>query len=144
MFIDAIIRYAEVLILSVWHGDLHKKKSSGGRKRAYRMKRRYERGSFSTETTLGETRKKANRRRGANIKMRLLSTNQANVSDPATNKTQKTEILRIIQNPANVDYNRRGVITKGTIIETTLGTARVTSRPGQNGLVNAILTPKEA
>jgi len=75
--------------------------------------------------------------------MRLLSTNQANVSDLSTGKTQKAEILRVIRNPANVDYNRRGVITKGTIIETPLGTARVTSRPGQDGLVNAVLTPEE-
>jgi len=130
--------------MSVWHGDLHKKKPSGGRKRAYRMKRRYEKGSFPTETTLGEPRKKIDRGRGSNLKTRLQNTNQANVSDPATNKTQKAEILRVVQNPANVDYNRRGVITKGTIIETPLGQARVTSRPGQHGLVNAILMPKEA
>ena len=130
--------------MSVWHGDLHKRKPSGGRKRAYRMKRRYEKGSFPTETTLGEPRKKIDRGRGSNLKTRLQNTNQANVSDPATNKTQKAEILRVVQNPANVDYNRRGVITKGTIIETPLGQARVTSRPGQHGLVNAILMPKEA
>lgn len=130
--------------MSVWHGDLKKKKPSGGRKRAYRMKRRYEKGSFPTETTLGEPRKKTDRGRGGNIKMRLLSANQANVSDPSTRKIQKVEILRVVRNPANVDYDRRGVITKGTIIETSLGTALVTSRPGQDGIVNAVLTTKEA
>jgi len=130
--------------LSVWHGDLHKKKTSGGRKRAYRMKRRYEKGSFPTETTLGEPKKKTDRRHGGNTKRRLLNANQVNISDPSTGKTQKAEILRVIRNPANVDYNRRGVITKGTIIETSIGTARVTSRPGQDGLVNAVLMPKEA
>lgn len=107
------------------------------------MKRKFERGSFPTETTLGEIRKKISRRRGGNVKIRLLSVNQANVSKLSTGKTEKTEILRVIRNPANVDYNRRGVITKGTIIETPLGTARVTSRPGQNGLVNAVLIQKE-
>ena len=130
--------------MSVTHGDLHKKKASGGRKRAFRMKRRYEKGAFPTETTLGEPRTKIDRKRGANTKIRLQNTNQANVSDPTTNKTTKTEITRVIHNPANVDYNRRGVITKGTVIETPLGQARVTSRPGQHGLVNAILIPKEA
>lgn len=129
--------------MSVWHGDLHKKKATGGRKRSYRMKRRYERGSFPTETVLGEVKKKQSRRRGDTFKIRIAAINQANISDPSTGKTQKTEILRVIRNPANVDYNRRGVITKGTIIETTLGAARVTSRPGQDGLVNAVLTPKE-
>jgi len=129
--------------LSVWHGDLHKKKPSGGRKRAYRIKRRFERGAFPTETTLGEPKKKIERRRGGNMKIRLLSTNYANVSNPSTGKTEKVEILRVVRNPANVDYNRRGVITKGTIIETPLGTARIMSRPGQHGIVNATLIPKE-
>ena len=129
--------------MSVWHGDQHKKKPSGGRKKALRMKRRYEKGSFPTETTVGEPKQKTSRRRGGNAKTRLPATNQANVSDPASGKTQKVEIQRVLRNPANADYNRRGVITKGTIIETTLGQARVTSRPGQDGLVNAILVPKE-
>jgi len=130
--------------LSVWHGDLEKRKPSGGKKRPYRTKRRYEKGAFSTETTQGEPKKKIERRRGGNLKIRLLSVNQANVSNPSTRKTERVEILRVIRNPANVDYNRRGVVTKGTIIETPLGVARVTSRPGQDGTVNAILTPKEA
>lgn len=129
--------------MSVWHGRLHKRKPTGGRKRAYRMKNKFEMGSFPTETTLGKTRKKVSRRRGGNIKIRLQSASHANVSNPSTGKTEKTEILQVIKNPANVDYNRRGVITKGTIIETSLGTARVTSRPGQDGLVNAVLLQKE-
>jgi len=128
--------------LSVWHGDQHKRKASGGMKRGYRGKRRYEKGSFPTETTLGKPKRKVSRRRGGNKKFRLLSVKHANISD-SSGKTQKVEILRVIRNPANVDYDRRGVITKGTIIETPLGTARVTSRPGQNGIVNAILVPKE-
>lgn len=78
------------------------------------------------------------------MKIRLLRASYANVSNLSTGKTRKTEILRVIKNPANVDYNRRGVITKGTIIETPLGTARITSRPGQDGLVNAVLLQKES
>ncbi len=129
--------------MSVWHGDLHKRKPSGGRKRAHRTKRGYEKGSFPVETIQGESAKKIQRTRGNNTKTRAFTVNQANVSNPATGKTEKTEITRVIRNPANVDYNRRGVITKGTIIETPVGTAKVTSRPGQDGLVNAILLPKE-
>ncbi|KPV62492.1 MAG: 30S ribosomal protein S8e [Candidatus Bathyarchaeota archaeon BA1] len=142
---DSLIEIHQGIVgLSVWHGDLHKRKASGGRKRAYRMKRRFERGSFPTEATLGELKRKASRRRGGNMKHRILSVTFANVSDPSTGKTEKAEIFRVVRTPANVDYDRRGVITKGAIIETPLGTARVTSRPGQNGLVNAILIPKGA
>jgi len=72
----------------------------------------------------------------------LLAVKHANVSD-ASGKTSNVEILRVIKNPASVDYDRRGVITKGTIIGTPLGTAQVTSRPGQDGVVNATLVPKE-
>jgi small subunit ribosomal protein S8e len=131
------------IVLSVWHGNSHKKKLSGGRKRAHRKKRLFERGSFPTETTLGERKLKTVRRRGGNIKTRVYSEKLVSISDPSTGKTEKTEILRVVRNPANVDYDRRGVITKGTIIETKLGLARVTSRPGQHGLINAVLIPKE-
>ena len=130
--------------MSVWHGNLHKKKASGGRKRSYRKKRKFESGSFPAETTRGPSKRRFMRAHGGNVKARLLSVTHANVSDPSTGKTESVEIIRVIRNPANVDYDRRGVITKGTIIETPFGTARVTSRPGQNGIVNATLIPKKA
>jgi small subunit ribosomal protein S8e len=129
--------------MSVWHGNLHKRKPSGGKKRAYRMKRRYERGGFPTETLMGEPKRKTLRKHGGNIKVRVVKEKNTSVTDPATGKTEKTQITRVIRNPANVDYNRRGVITKGTIIETNLGQAKVTSRPGQHGVINAILIKKE-
>ncbi|RJS67754.1 30S ribosomal protein S8e, partial [Candidatus Bathyarchaeota archaeon] len=110
--------------MAVWHGDLHKRKPTGGRRRPYRKKRKYEMGSFPTETILGETKRKIDRRRGGNLKVRLLSTSQVNVSDPKTGRTETVKILRVLKNHANKDYDRRGVITKGTIIETPLGTAR--------------------
>lgn len=129
--------------MSVWHGGTHKKKLTGGRKRAYRKKRKFERGAFPAETILGERRMKKSRRQGGNVKIRALSERQANISNPTTGKTENTEIIRVVNNPASIDYDRRGVITKGTIIETKLGLARVISRPGQHGLINAVLLPKE-
>ncbi len=125
--------------MSVWHGDLYKKKPSGGRKRAYRRKRKFERGSFPTETALGETKRKIVRIKGGNLKIKVLSDKYACVTNPKSRKTEKVEIIRVVRNPANVDYDRRGVITKGAVIETPLGLARVTSRPGQNGIINAVL-----
>jgi small subunit ribosomal protein S8e len=74
--------------------------------------------------------------------MALLTSNVVNVTDPATGKSEKTQIQRVLKNSANVDYERRGVITKGSIVLTALGQARVVSRPGQDGVVNAILTQK--
>jgi len=125
--------------MSVYHGDLHKKKPTGGKRRAYREKRRFETGSFPAETVMGEPETKMDRRRGGNLKVRLVSTKWVNVSDPATGETKKVEIQRVLKNPANLDYDRRGVITKGTLLETPLGTVRVTSRPGQSGALDAVL-----
>jgi len=125
--------------MSSWHGDLHKKKPTGGKKRAYRGKRGFEKGYFPAETATGENKTKTDRGRGGTLKVRLVSTNYVNVSDPSTGETKKVEILRVLKNPANVDYDRRGVITMGTLLETSMGTVRVTSRPGQSGVLNAIL-----
>jgi small subunit ribosomal protein S8e len=128
--------------LSVWHGDQHKRKATGGKKRAHQKKRRFEKGFFPAETILGKPKSRTVRKHGGNKKISMLAVNQANISDPS-GKTSKVEILRVIENPANVDYDRRGVITKGTIIATPLGNACVTSRPGQDGIVNATLVQKE-
>ena len=125
--------------MSVWHGDLKKRKPTGGKKRAYRKKRKFETGSFPTETLFGEEKRKVDRVRGGNVKVRLLSTEEVNLSDPKTGKTERTKILRVLENPANIDYDRRGLLTKGAIVETPLGRAKITSRPGQDGVANAVL-----
>ena len=129
--------------MAVWHGDLHKKKPSGGRKRAYRGKRKFEQGAFPAETLMGETKPKFARGRGGKVKIKILRDKYACVTDPKSGKTEKVEIVRVVKNPVNIDYDRRGVITKGTTIETSLGLARVTSRPGQNGVINAVLISEE-
>lgn len=129
--------------MSVWQGDMRKKKLSGSRKTAYRKKRKYEQGTFAAQTIMGERKQKFSRRRGGNVKIKILSEKQVCVTNPKTGKTERTEVLRVVKNPANIDYDRRGVMTKGALIETSLGTARVTSRPGQHGILNAVLTEKE-
>ncbi len=125
--------------MSVWHGNLQKKKLTGGRKRMNRGKRKYEQGTYAAETILGEPKRKSTRGFGGNTKIKLLTEKYASVTDVKSGKTEKAEILRVIKNRANVDYNRRGVITKGAEIDTSIGIARVTSRPGNDGVINAIL-----
>jgi small subunit ribosomal protein S8e len=122
-----------------WHGNLHKRKKSGGKKHIFRGKRAFEMGSDPAETIVGETHITRKRGRGGKMKLRALAVNTVNVTDPATGKSQKTEIREVLKNPANVDYQRRGVITKGAVLDTPLGQAIVTSRPGQHGAVNAVL-----
>jgi len=77
--------------------------------------------------------------RGGNTKVRLLRCDFANVSDPRSGVTRKVRILNVVENPANPHFKRRNIVTRGAIVETELGRAVVTSRPGQDGVVNAKL-----
>jgi small subunit ribosomal protein S8e len=54
-------------------------------------------------------------------------------------KVKKIKILKVLENATNNDYQRRGIITKGAILETDVGKCRVVSKPGQTGIVNAVL-----
>jgi small subunit ribosomal protein S8e len=125
--------------MPLWQGK-SKRKVTGGRRKFASKKRRYEIGSEKQVTVIEDReRKKSARTRGGSRKTRVLGTNVVNVTDIKKNKTVKTKILTVIENPANPFYVRRNIITKGAIIETELGKARVTSRPGQDGLINAVL-----
>ncbi|MEM2902750.1 MAG: 30S ribosomal protein S8e [Candidatus Bathyarchaeia archaeon] len=125
--------------MTVWHGDLHKRKKTGGRKRPYRGKRAFERGSPPTETRIGERKLKVVKGRGGVLKYRLFSGKMVNVVDPNTGKAEKAEIKKVVENRANREFQKRGVITKGAVVETTSGKVKVTSRPGQHGVINGVL-----
>ena len=124
--------------MALWQGKSVRSKT-GRRIRYARGKRKFEIGREQHLTTIGEPRLKTVRTKGNNRKIRVKTTNIAYVVDPKNNKTTKTEILSVVENQANIHYVRRNIINKGAIIETKLGKARVTSRPGQHGTVNAVL-----
>jgi small subunit ribosomal protein S8e len=124
--------------MSIWQGR-SRRKPSGGRLKPLRKKRKREIGRLPALTKIGEERRKRIRVLAGRYKVRLLLTKRANVLDPKSGKITKAEILEVVENPAGRDFARRGIITKGAIIRTSLGKARVTSRPGQSGMVNAIL-----
>ncbi|MHA1309747.1 MAG: 30S ribosomal protein S8e [Candidatus Helarchaeota archaeon] len=124
--------------MSYWQGR-SKRKPSGGRLKKRCKKRKYEMGNPPTETIIGPPTKKFVRGRSGIIKIRLKKIDTANVTDKNTGVTKKVKILKVIENPANVEYTRRRIITKGAIIETELGIAKVTSKINQVGIVNAVL-----
>ncbi|MBI4257790.1 MAG: 30S ribosomal protein S8e [Thaumarchaeota archaeon] len=119
--------------------NLKKRKPTGGRRKAYRSRRTYESDNYPAETILGEKTWVVRRSRGGNMKISLRRIDVANVYDPSTKASTNSKIVSAVSNAANRDFQRRGVITKGAVIETEAGKARVTSRPGQDGVVNAIL-----
>jgi len=120
------------------------RKITGGRKRPHRKKRKYELGWFPTHTKLSDKERRVIQRvRGGNIKVRVKEAQYANIVNPETNETRKVKILRIVETPDNREHARLGIITKGTVIETELGLAKVTSRPGQDGVINAVLIERK-
>ena len=122
--------------------NLSGRKYTGGRKIAMRSRRKFEIDRYPNEALIGNDVQVTRRVRGDNSKTALKTAEFANVSNVEENKTIKSKILRVIKNSANKDYERRGVITKGAVIETELGLARVISRPGQVGVVNAVQLKK--
>lgn len=112
---------------------------SGARNVANRGKRKSELGRDPAETRVDEKRLRKIRTRGGNEKLRLAAANKINLTDVKSGKSQITDILGVIENNANPNYVRRNIITKGAVVETPEGNAKVTSRPGQDGVVNGIL-----
>ncbi|MCS7104156.1 MAG: 30S ribosomal protein S8e [Thermofilaceae archaeon] len=123
----------------IYHANDLRKISGGVKGRHVKVKRKYWMGRPPIETLPGREKRISVRTRGGNMKVKVKFALYANVIDPKTGQTRKVRILRVSSNPSNKDYDRRGVITKGAIIETEIGRAKVSSRPGQDGVVNAIL-----
>jgi small subunit ribosomal protein S8e len=126
--------------MALWQGKA-KRFKTGRQIRYARGKRKFEIGREPHLTTLGKTKLRPVRTRGNHIKTRVLTADYAFVVDPKTKQTVKTEIITVVENPANIHYVRRNIITKGAIINTKIGKARITSRPGQSGTINAVLLP---
>lgn len=124
--------------MALWQGKSGRK-TTGGRYRPSQKKRKFEISREQLFTVLGDRRVKTYRTRGANRKVRLINADHANVMDPKTNKVKKVEIKTVVDNPANPNYVQRNIMNKGAIIQTELGDAKITSRPGQDGVINAVL-----
>jgi small subunit ribosomal protein S8e len=118
--------------------NLATSKITGGRRYPLRSRRKYEIDRYSVEAIQGEQVTISRKTRGGSKKTSLKSTDVVNVTIPGS-KVKKLKILKVLKNPSNKDYERRGVISKGAILETEAGQCKVISRPGQDGAVNAIL-----
>ncbi len=117
--------------------NLSTSKITGGRRHPLRSRRKYEMNRFPNEALLGEPVMVTRKVRGKNIKAALKTVNFVNLA--VDSNVKKVKILKVLENATNNDYQRRGVISKGAILETAEGKCRVVSRPGQHGVVNAIL-----
>jgi small subunit ribosomal protein S8e len=118
--------------------NLATSKTTGGRRHPLRIRRKYEIDRYPNEAVSGAQVTITRRVRGNNKKTALKSIDFVNLS-MKNSKVKKTKILKVLENSTNNDYQRRGIITKGAILETEEGKCRVVSKPGQVGIVNAVL-----
>lgn len=117
-------------------------KPTGGKLHANRKKKKMDIGRDFVPIKIGNQKKKFLRKLGGGQKVMLVQENIANVTDPTTGKTTKSKIITVKENPANPHFVRMNILTKGAVIETEAGLARITSRPGQDGVLNAVLKKK--
>ena len=47
------------------------------------------------------------------------------------------------ENTSNPHYVTRNIMTRGAVVQTEIGLAKITSRPGQDGVINAVLVTAE-
>jgi len=117
--------------------NLGTSKITGGRRHPLRSRRKYELDRFPNEAVIGKQVTVTRKVRGKNIKSAIKTIDSVNLA--IDSKIKRVKIIKVLENATNNDYQRRGIISKGAVLETEAGKCRVVSRPGQHGTVNAIL-----
>ena len=117
--------------------NLGTSKITGGRRHPLRSRRKYEIDRFPNEAIIGEQITITRKVRGQNVKTAIKTIDSVNLA--IDSKIKRVKIIKVLENATNNDYRRRGINSKGAILETEEGKCRVVSRPGQHGTVNAIL-----
>ena len=118
--------------------NLKTRKITGGIRHPLKTRQKFETDRYPNEALIGDQETSTRKTRGNNRKTALKTVSHVNlVLDNA--KIKRSKIIRVLENATNNDYQRRGVITKGAILETENGKCKVVSRPGQDGIINAIL-----
>ena len=118
--------------------NLATSKITGGRRTPLRTRRKYETDRYPNEAVNGAQVTITRQVRGKNRKTALKSIDFVNLAT-GDSKVKKTKIIKVLENATNNDYKRRGIITKGAILETEAGKCKIVSKPGQTGIANAIL-----
>ena len=113
-------------------------KITGGRSHPLKTRQKFQTDRYPNEALIGDQETSTRKTRGNNRKTGLKKVSHVNLvlSDA---KIKRSKIIKVLENQTNNDYQRRGVITKGAILHTEDGKCRVVSRPGQSGIINAVL-----
>ena len=132
--------------MTQWHTKSKRKKTGGNRTAARRCDKLLAwKGGDAAGTIVSEEseRRKSRVVKGSVVKVKQHMAKFATVTEKGQKKAMKAEILSVEENAANRLFTRRNIITKGATIKVKVDgkeqTAKVTSRPGQDGVVQAVL-----
>jgi small subunit ribosomal protein S8e len=95
----------------------HKRRSTGGRVKRIRMKRKFEMGRQPSNTKIGDKKVSRIRVRGGNYKFRALRLDHGNFAWAGESVTRKTRILKVVYNSTNNELVRTNTLVKGSIIQ---------------------------
>lgn len=129
----------DVKLAAYYRGNDLRKPTGGVKGRVAKVKRKALCGGPPRAPRVGPRELENEKVTGGRVKVRLRRIDFANVYNPKEKKFVKAKILAVVSTPANPDFAKRDQIVKGAIIQTEAGRALVTSRPGQDGVVNAVL-----
>jgi small subunit ribosomal protein S8e len=113
------------------------RKKTGGKYQASKKKKMYEKPGQRRVTKLGDDKRKSKKVMGGRRKVFLLKSKSINIQE--NGKTVKAVMKNVLETPSNRFFARQNILTKGTIVETDKGKAKITNRPTQEGVVNGIL-----
>ncbi len=115
------------------------RKITGGKYKKQHKKKKYELSRQPRIVKIGEIKSKSIRTQGGNKKTVLLNSKTINLIDPKTKKSKTVKIKNVLETPSNRFLARQNVLTKGAVIDTEAGKAKITNRPSQEGSVQGIL-----
>ncbi|VVA38554.1 PREDICTED: 40S ribosomal [Prunus dulcis] len=97
---------------------MHKRRATGGKKKAWRKKRKYELGRQPANTKLSSNKTvRRIRVRGGNVKWRALRLDTGNFSWGSEAVTRKTRLLDVVYNASNNELVRTQTLVKGAIVQ---------------------------
>ncbi|KAH9607211.1 hypothetical protein KSS87_021277 [Heliosperma pusillum] len=104
--------------MGISRDSMHKRRATGGKKKAWRKKRKYELGRQPANTKLSSNKTvRRVRVRGGNVKWRALRLDTGNYSWGSEAVTRKTRILDVVYNASNNELVRTQTLVKSAIVQ---------------------------
>ncbi|CAN6487266.1 unnamed protein product [Victoria cruziana] len=104
--------------MGISRDSMHKRRATGGKKKAWRKKRKYELGRQPAMTKLSSNKTvRRVRVRGGNVKWRALRLDSGNYSWGSEAISRKTRILEVVYNASNNELVRTQTLVKSAVVQ---------------------------